>query len=393
MSKVVDKFLNEYGSSSTRYAYSSALNWFFKSIAVEPDSYFIKKRDYEADIKQFKTFLCKPYKDKKTGKEKSRPPMTTHLYMMAVKQFLLENKVDLGSRFWRSLFERSKMKRVRPVTNDKVPTKQQIQQFLSHATVRDRAITLTLISSGMRIGELLQIKLEDIDLTKKPGQIDIQPEYTKGGVRRTVFFSEEAKASLTEWMKVRQMWLNISVTRLNGINKNKPNPTTKSLTDERLFPYNYLTVKMGWMRMLKQANLDAHDTRTDRCLIHFHSLRKFYSTNITQKMRKEISERLLGHEGYLSGSYERYTTEEMAAEYLKAENIVSVYDTHDISNLESSLEEKDRQIRDLTFQLQQMKANQQTMADQIYDQVMSALKQRNGGLENAVAFTDGSTEL
>jgi integrase len=294
MNHIVDKFLNQYPGKSTRQTYNSALNWFFQSVKVDADSYFNQQRDYTSDVNNFKLFL------------NGRPPKTVHTYLMAVKQFLLENNVDLGVRFWKNLRNRSKMKKVKAVTKVVTVTKEQIRQMLSHATVRDRAIVLTLISSGMRIGECLLIKLRDIDFTKDPVQIDIQGINTKNGERRTVFISYEAKAALEEWLKVREQWLYSSITRLNGIGRNK------SLDDDRLFPYNRLTIVMSFERMLKAAHLYEKDKVTNRTLIHPHIFRKFFSTNLPDGMRKDMVERLLGHSGYLDGVYDNFTDDEMA---------------------------------------------------------------------------------
>jgi len=141
MNHLIDKFLNQYQSKSTRQAYSSALNWTFQSVKIDADSYFNQQRDYASDVNNFKLFL------------NGRPPKTVHTYLMAVKQFLLENNIDLGVKYWKNLRNRSKMKKVKAVTKIISVTKEQIRKMLSHATVRDRAIVLTLISSGMRIGE------------------------------------------------------------------------------------------------------------------------------------------------------------------------------------------------------------------------------------------------
>jgi len=56
--------------------------------------------------------------------------------------------------------------------------------------VRDRAMILTLLRTGMRIGELLSVRISDINLKEK--KIFIH-EAQKTGIGRVVYFSDDAK--------------------------------------------------------------------------------------------------------------------------------------------------------------------------------------------------------
>lgn len=64
---------------------------------------------------------------------------------------------------------------------------------------RDYNIIITLLDTGMRIGECLLIKIKQVDFVRK--SIFIPFEDTKGGKNRTVFFSDEVKRSLKAWIK------------------------------------------------------------------------------------------------------------------------------------------------------------------------------------------------
>jgi integrase/recombinase XerD len=66
--------------------------------------------------------------------------------------------------------------------------------------VRDRALVLILLRTGMRIGELLSTKVHDVDLNNH--RILIY-EAEKNSVGRVVYYSDDAKEALLSWLRVR----------------------------------------------------------------------------------------------------------------------------------------------------------------------------------------------
>jgi integrase len=69
----------------------------------------------------------------------------------------------------------------------------------------------------MRIGEVVRVKLSDVDLSPRPAEIVVRGEYAKTGDTRTVFISSEAKEALTEWLKVRDKYLIAAQNRNKGL--------------------------------------------------------------------------------------------------------------------------------------------------------------------------------
>jgi site-specific recombinase XerD len=66
--------------------------------------------------------------------------------------------------------------------------------------IRDRALILLLLRTGMRIGELLNAKLDDVDLRQ---QRILIYESEKTSVGRVVYYSEDAQQALLAWLKIR----------------------------------------------------------------------------------------------------------------------------------------------------------------------------------------------
>jgi integrase/recombinase XerD len=78
---------------------------------------------------------------------------------------------------------------------------QHLDQLLSSIdNCRDRALILLLLRTGLRIGELLNCKLEDIDLYEQKILI-YQSDKTSAG--RVVYYSEDAQQALLAWLRVR----------------------------------------------------------------------------------------------------------------------------------------------------------------------------------------------
>jgi len=113
----------------------------------------------------------------------------------AFVRFLIEGKV-LGYE----LLER----RIRIRLPDRLPRAidpDDLQQLLSVIDqVRDRALILLLLRTGMRIGELLHTKVHDVDLSNH--RILIY-QADKTGVGRVAYYSDDAKEALLSWLRVR----------------------------------------------------------------------------------------------------------------------------------------------------------------------------------------------
>ena len=342
---------------------------------------------------------------------------------MAIKSFLIENNVDLGARFWKKLRKLNEGE-VIPMTEDfstvkngqtEALSKEDIRQLLSHGNVRDRAFALCLLSSGCRAGEMLALKLEDINFETNPVQATIRREYIEGKgftvktkKPRTVFFSSEAVAAIKEYQKVREQQLETSKSKIENINvykKLKNMKLAKGCNEDCLFPYQYQTMLLGLKRMLKNANLFKVDKVTKRTTYRFHIYRKFFSKYMVSKMDYDMVEILLGHTLKNQGVYKNYTVGELAAAYKKAEFVISIYDENDISSYTTSIAEKDKTIHDLREQLfhaqtsvedikKQYEKERMEIADKIYSDVLarlnSVMELKNKNITIIEASEDGT---
>jgi len=162
--------------------------------------------------------------------------------------------------------------------------------------VRDRAIFLMLLRTGMRIGELLDLKIPEVNLKEKKVIIY---EAQKTRVGRVVYFSDDAKEALGSWLKARDPKKEFV---FYGQGRNRLGYTGAQLRFEK---YN------------EAAGLSAKGY-TIHCLRH-----TFASELLNAGMRLECLQPLLGHTSLeVTRRYARLTDRTREEEYFRAMAII-----------------------------------------------------------------------
>ncbi len=85
-------------------------------------------------------------------------------------------------------------------------TKEILVRLLRNATPKLQAAILVAISSGMRISELVQLTLDDIDFSSTPTKIRIRAETTKTRTERETFITSEATNALKDCLQRHHGW-------------------------------------------------------------------------------------------------------------------------------------------------------------------------------------------
>ena len=158
--------------------------------------------------------------------------------------------------------------------------------------VRNRAMILTLLRTGMRIGELLSTRVTDLDIKEKKIMIF---EAQKNWVGRIVYLSDDAAQALKAWLR-----------------KKKPEKpfVFYGITRESL---SYEAARWLFLRYIDKAKL-SHKGYTLHCLRH-----TFASELLNAGMRLEYLQELLGHENIeMTRRYARLTDNTRKEEYFKA---------------------------------------------------------------------------
>jgi integrase len=237
------------------------------------------------------------------------------IFLLAgIKTFFFENDKELPRLFWKRLVHR--VRGSRSITMDKVPSNAELKQILHHMPAHGKALFLVLASSGMRIGECLRLKLNDIELDKDPVRVNLRAESTKSGNNRLTFVSTEAKEAIQAWLKVREKYIDSAIGKSWMYRKQKK--------DDRLFPFTGSVSHIIWKIATEKVGLLKRDPRTKKYLLHPHSLRKFFRTRMGAVVPVDIVEALMGHEGYLTAVYRKYSQEQLADFYKKGESSLLV---------------------------------------------------------------------
>ena len=178
---------------------------------------------------------------------------------------------------------------------------------------RDRAMVLVLLRTGMRIGELLNTKVMDVNL--KEHRIEIY-EAEKTRLGRVVYLSEDAADALRDWFKLR-----------DGRNE------YLLYCQGRSSSMSYSTARGKFAGYLVKAGL-THKGYT------VHTLRHTFATELLNAgMRLECLQVLLGHQCIEeTRRYARLTDKTREEEYFKAISRIERGKSNDFNQCDYQLE-------------------------------------------------------
>lgn len=340
----LEKFLSGYSNASTRAGYKTAIESFLRCIyglkkddiksgkTPKPDynslfeMYLIEKRDNDADFKRYSEYLIE-----------TRPALSAKQSMTAIRYAMDYHGIKISKGTSQDI--RRETMKGSAATVDRVLNTKIINAALQHTTIQGRALFLCLASSGARLNEMLSVSLNDVDFNNHPVKMTFRGENTKNGQQRYTFISDEAAAAVQEWLKVRGQYIEMSNAKSKKLIA-MGLATIKTASDTRLFPFSDASVTAWWNEALEAAGELSKDDVTGRNQLRIHGFRKFYLSQMSLIISKEIPEFLAGHAGYLTGSYRRYDEETTAAEYLKAQHMVSITGSKQVKELENEFKQK-----------------------------------------------------
>lgn len=207
-----------------------------------------------------------------------------------------------------------KMKIKPPQTLPRAMEPDDVNRLLAvNGATRDRAMVLLLLRTGMRIGELLNTKVGDINLKEQKIMIF---ESEKSRLGRVVYFTDDAGDALKAWLKERDP------------------------KEEFLFygrgsnPLTYPAARMVFVNYLNKAGL-SHRGYTPHCLRHT------YATElINAGMPLECLKELMGHTNLeVTRRYARLTDTTREKEYFRAMSKIERGETDGHYGLNCELQE------------------------------------------------------
>jgi integrase len=205
------------------------------------------------------------------------------------------------------------------VFRDKAPSADEVKRIYEFLPPIGKACLLLLFSTGMRIGEVIQVKESD----REGKVIHLKGTYTKNAIGRDVVMSQECLSYLTDiWLPLKCDYLKAAQNRNIGLLNQARTPEkragVKQLEDDRIIPCTKSTIYEILMRGFKNAGFACKVGA--KFLYHPHGLRKSFRS-IVGSQNPYLAETLMGHEGYLNQSYIRL---DIVKEYAKVEHLLSL---------------------------------------------------------------------
>jgi len=211
--------------------------------------------------------------------------------LIAFLHFLMEQEVMSGA----VLKKRIKLKLPELLPRAMHPA--DVQKLLSVIDdIRDRALILLLLRTGMRIGEALGLRVNDLDMQDRKVHL-FQGE--KNSMGRVVYLSDDVLGALQLWLRRRDP--NQEFVFYGHGNK----------------PICYSTGRSRFVKYIQKAGLEEKGY-TVHCLRH-----TFASELLNAGMRLECLQQLLGHQDIeVTRRYARLTERTREEEYFRAMAII-----------------------------------------------------------------------
>jgi integrase len=307
--------------------------------------------DWEAYLNDFIDYLLY---NRKTSRA------TINLYIAGVKKWLKINGVKVD-------YDRVEVPQTWIVERDRIPTKTELQTLFKYGDLIDRVVLLLGVSTGLRRGTLVKLRVGDVSLDDDIPVLRVRPEASKDRPTRgyITFMTPECKEYLLSYLDWR---------RKNGEEITDESPLIGMQTLGRFLKPSALTQR--WQRLLETASLNERSRKWR--LLRFHTLRKYFKTWATLSgVPSDIVEAFMGHISGIKHVYflagvdsmeNREVIEILRKEYSKAIPHLTINTSEEL-------------VRQLEEELEELKNRQQQYEEKInrlykiLDEVLQLVKQ------------------
>jgi integrase/FtsZ-binding cell division protein ZapB len=384
----VYEYLDILKSPATKRNYKISLNQFIAFLYPETEipkdseeaskiidklslEYLTQDRDYSKDAAAYYGSLAK------------YAPKTQILKFGTIKSWLEINSITINPGVLRSLKGKGNQD---AISEEHIPTNEEVERILKHLPLHGRALSLVILSSGMRPGEAHHLTFSDIDMEQNPWRIFLKAKATKTGKKRWTYLSHQAKAELEAWMGYREQFIQ------DKLNYSKDKEAYLEKTKSLIFPFGYGKFMQLWKAALEKSSLLKIDESTGRLTIRPHNLRKYFRTR-GKWLDKDIPAFFQGHIRGVKNIYVRYDeVEEVVREaYIAAIPSLTIGegfgDTEAVQKLEKKIddirEEKQEVSDDVHYVLKMNKALSKEV-----DELRTQVNNLQGEIQHIVKWMD-----
>ncbi len=360
-------------SERTVKIYVQQVILFTRWLGKAPADALMSKLDWEAILNDYIDYL---------NIERRMASGSIFLAIAAVKKWL-----EVNGAAEKDGLKGVEMPRVYRTERDRLPTKEELRHILNGANLTDRSMALILVSSGIRIGALLELKFKHVKMDLDCPMITVGAEFSKNRQGYITFMSPEAKATLQQYVKERE---------LNG----------EKVTDE-----SYVVAKgrpaggkmrpggaaHRWAVLLKKADRAAKTGVSERTRkggkwyqIHIHTMRKYFKSWASLSgVPSDLVEAFMGHRAGIEQAYflpdlESANNPEVIKkaleEYRKALPALTIFsDEEKIKQLEARLDEQSQTIEEQKRELKALAEQTLTVLEESRKALEKEQRLRNRG--------------
>jgi integrase len=232
-------------------------------------------------------------------------PTTVKVYFSYLKSYLRFNGIRIYNEDIKQF-----VKQPKKIKESRMPlSRENVIKLLEQAEKKWKAIILVGISSGARLGEILQSTPLDYDFKAKPITMRIRAETTKTKQERSTFISQEAYKHIKPLLKDRTHFEN-GFLFIKEWNKD-----------------SIRTAEATFSEIRKRAGLTEKYQTSNRYKINFHATRAFFQTKATDKHGGDWAHKMIGHGKYLD---QYYRPEANAEKYLELEPLLTIFKEPDV---------------------------------------------------------------
>jgi integrase len=341
-------FIEACRSPSTRYLYKKILDYFMSYLRIPQGEYSklleMDSKITQANIIDYVAFL-----------KKSKSSASVMMYLSAIRKFYLMNDISLNwDRIHSYQGEHVKVAEDRPYTHSEV------QQMISHTSVRNRAIILTLWSSGMRVGAIPTLRIKDLEPIEKYSIYKITVYAKSKRSSYKTYCSPECKIAIDQYLSWRSRWGDklYEDEPLFRQDFNTSTPRTKKQQRE-IRSIKLSAIRWGINKLLRNTGIRSTLPRTESNpyprsgIMMCHGLRKGFEDNAFKAGMPNIYiRRLLGQKSGLEDSYLKISDEELLEGDSKHVGYVGIID-------QITIEDTHRLTREIqTLQIEKSKMEQ-----------------------------------
>jgi integrase len=325
-------FLSRYRAKSTRSMYVSAWVKFLSLVynarlaGASPEILAPWVAKYVNDLRNGRRDLDA---DLRILEDRVRSPKTCQTYRSAICTFLAGTNLPPrpGERGMSS--RRQGVPHPPPV--EEPLTAGMLLRLLEHLDTRGRAILYVLASSGAGPGDILSLRIDDLDLEARPARIRIRDR--EGAVSRVAFISREAVGAIRVYLIVRDRFL--ASARSRGGRG----------AGDLLFPLGPRAFGNIWDLALEKAGLGRTGPVRGRRTITPRATRRFFADRMGTVLTAPVVRALMGSSGPLPGRGRLFTDEELGRAYLEGEQVVTLHRTRGKERMARRVAELERLVR------------------------------------------------